>query len=208
MSATITTGYAGFDPSISSGYISNGELLAWLSQVTGNKWDEMRELMMATNSRHEVMADLEDLRTAYDQAAEDKNLNPIVPKLKELITKYEGTPYEGAIRELAQPRLVAAEAVLETYREKEDLEARGADAGAVESKHREADNRNNGFVDQLDTMGKEAERMGGQLGRDDQMTMIRIQELKDNIGQQVSLTSTMIKSDDETKSAIIMNMKG
>ncbi len=208
MSATITAGYAGFDPSIGSGYISNGELLAWLSQVTGDKWDEMRELMMATNSRHEVMADLENLRTAYDQAAEDKNLNPLVPKLKELITKYEGTPYESAITEIAQPRLDAAEAVLETYREKEALEDGGADTDTGECKHREADNRNNGFVDQLDTMGKEAERMGDQLGRDDQMTMIRIQELKDNISQAVSLTSNMVKADDEAKSAIIMNIKG
>ncbi|MDQ2646798.1 MAG: hypothetical protein M3020_23545 [Myxococcota bacterium] len=194
MSATISPGYAGFDPSISHGYISNGELLAWLSQVSGDKWDEMRDLMMATNARHEVMEDLENLRSAYDQAAEDKNLNPLVPKLQELITKYEGTPYESAIKDLAQPRLDAANAVLETYRE--------------QGESREANNRNDGFVDQLDTMGKEAERMGDQLGRDDQMTMIRIQELKDGISQQVSLTSTMIKSDDEAKSAIIMNMKG
>ncbi len=207
MSATITAGYAGFEPSIGGGYISNGELLAWLSQVTGNKWDEMRELMMSTDLRHDVMKDLENLRSAYENAGEDKDTSELRQILTELTEKYKGTPYEKVIHDVAQSRLDAISAVDKAYALSEALDKAGYKA-AARSAEDKADDLNNNFVSQLDTMEKELERLCNQLGRDDQMTMIRIQELKDNISQAVSLTSNMVRADDEAKSAVIMNIKG
>jgi hypothetical protein len=152
------------------------------------------------------MADLEDLRSAFEKTGEKKETGIANEKLQELVAKYEGTPYEDAINQLAGPLLKDYSELNAAYGEY----YAAADAGAEDahSKKKVADKLNNEFVDKLDTAGKEVERLGDQFGRDDQMTMIRIQELKDGISQQVSLTSTMIKSDDEAKSAIIMNMKG
>jgi molybdopterin converting factor small subunit len=206
MSATITAGYPSFDPSIGSGYISNGELLAWLSEVTGDKWDEMRELMMSTDARHEVMDDLNKLRTAYQKAGEDKDTSKLGEVLQELKDKYAGTQYETAINELVDEPLRAVQAVYNAYDELKALQDAGTED--TSSQQRTADNLNNGFVDQLDTMGDGAERMVDKLGKDDQMTLISIQDLQSNITQQVSLASNLIKSDDQAKSAIIMNLKG
>ena len=199
MSATISPGYADpwasvgyFDPGAGSGYISNSELLGWLAQVTGNKWAQLREEMMSTEDRHELMEDLGNLKAAYDKAHDTKNNNPLGPVLLELKEKYRGTQYEESINSLVDGPLLEANKVYAAYKQNEDF----------------GDDWNDKLVGQLESWSDEIQDKIDGIGRRDQLANIRMQELQANVSQQVTLASNLLEADDKSKSAIIMNMKG
>jgi hypothetical protein len=199
MSATTSAGYAApwasvgyFDPSAGSGYISNGELLGWLAEVTGNKWGQLREEMMSTEDRHELMEDLGDLKAAYDKAQDTKNNGDLGRILAELKDKYRGTQYEESINSLVDGPLVEVNRVFAGYKQSEDV----------------GDDRNDALVAQLDSWSTDIQSKIDGIGRRDQLANIRMQELQGNISNQVTLASNLIEADDKSKSAIIMNMKG
>src|SRR5690606_8159221 len=58
---------AGFDPSAGSGYISSGELLAWLALTTGNTYDDMRWHMMGTEQRRDLTNMLTQLKSLLQE---------------------------------------------------------------------------------------------------------------------------------------------
>jgi hypothetical protein len=199
MSATISAGYADpwasvgyFDPGAGSGYISNSELLGWLAQVTGNKWAQLREEMMSTEDRHELMEDLGNLKAAYDKAEDTKNNSDLGRVLNELKEKYRGTQYEGSINSLADGPLIEVNKVFAAYKQTEDI----------------GDEQNDKLVGQLKSWSDEVQSKIDGIGRRDQLANIRMQELQGNISNQVTLASNLIEADDKSKSAIIMNMKG
>jgi hypothetical protein len=199
MSATTAAGYADpwasvgyFDPAAGSGYISTGELLGWLAEVTGNKWGQLREEMMSTEDRHELMEDLGNLKAAYDKAQDTKNNGDLGRILAELKEKYRGSQYEDSINSLVDGPLVEVNRVFAGYKQSEDV----------------GDDLNDKLVAQLDSWSTDVQSKVDGIGRRDQLANIRMQELQANISQDVTLASNLIEADDKSKSAIIMNLKG
>lgn len=203
-----------FDPSSGSGYISNGELLAWLSNVTGDKWGELRKEMMSTDARHELMEDLGNLKTEFDKAADTKDTSTLGQTLADLKAKYAGTSDEAKINALVDSLIPVVAEKDQAYANVKTVTVSNTDADGnttytqVEGGRDYADKLNNKLVGQLDTWADDIQTKIDRLGRDDQLALIRIQELQSNISQQVSLASNLIKSDDQAKSAVIMNIKG
>jgi len=193
-----------FDPSSGSGYISNGELLAWLANVTGDKWGELRGEMMNTDARHELMEDLGHLKTEFDKAADTQDVSTLRQTVADLQAKYEGTSEQAKVDELCKGFLTEidkTEAAGARFEDAEGpFESTDAAADAAAQKAR--------LLGQLETWADDVQNKVDRLGRDDQLGLIRIQELQSNISQNVSMTSNLIKTDDQAKTAIIMNMKG
>jgi hypothetical protein len=203
-----------FDPSGGSGYISNGELLAWLANVTGDKWGELREEMMTTDARHELIEDLGNLKTEFDKAADTKDTSTLDQTIADLKAKYAGTSDEAKINALVDGFLPEIEKTQRAYDDVVEITGTTTDAdGNVQTTHTqrgkaEADKQNDKLVGQLETWSDDVQNKIDRLGSDDQLALIRIQELQSNISQQVSLGSNLIKEDDQAKSSVIMNIKG
>jgi phage-related protein len=203
-----------FDPSGGSGYISNGELLAWLANVTGDKWGELREEMMTTDARHELMEDLGNLKTEFDKAADTKNTSTLGETIADLKAKYAGTNDEAKIDALVADLEPVVARVDQAYDQVKTVTNTTYDAdGNARTETFKigedyADDLNDDLIGQLETWSDDVQNKVDRLGRDDQLALIRIQELQSNISQQVSLASNLIKSDDQAKSAVIMNIKG
>ncbi len=203
-----------FDPSVGTGYIANEEMLAWLANVTGDKWGDLRQEMMSTDARHELMEDLGNLKTEFDKAADTKNTSTLGQTLTDLQAKYAGTSDEAKVNALVDTLLPVVAETDQAYANVRTVTVSNTDTDGnttyseVEEGRDYADDLNNKLVGQLETWSDDVGRKIDVLGRDDQLALIRIQELQSNISQQVSLTSNLIKSDDQAKSSIIMNIKG
>ena len=62
-----------FDPSAQSGYMTSGEIMAWLAVVGGNTYDEMRRQMVGTEQRRELQKDLTSLKALVEEAKTTKD---------------------------------------------------------------------------------------------------------------------------------------
>ncbi|MFO7177208.1 MAG: hypothetical protein DIU78_000785 [Pseudomonadota bacterium] len=176
------TNTAGFDPSAGSGYISSGELLAWLALTTGNTYDDMRWHMMGTEARRDLTKMLTELKSLLQRAKEDGAVAGDVHAKAQAILDQFGSGTRGLLDPGTEGMLgniagVAEESRVDTYMQSSESWITHLD-GTITS-----------------------------LGTSDQLALIKIQELNGQISQATQLASNMIAAQDQTLNATIMNIK-
>ncbi|HLV66329.1 MAG TPA: hypothetical protein VKY73_10985 [Polyangiaceae bacterium] len=176
------TNTAGFDPSAGSGYISSGELLAWLSLTTGNTYDDMRWHMMGTEGRRDLTKMLTELKALLQRAKEDGGVAGDVHAKAQAILDQFG----GSGRALLDP---GTESML-------------SDIVGVEE-----ESRADGYKQSSESWITHLDGSITSLGTSDQLALIKIQELNGQISQATQLASNMLAAQDQTLDATIMNIK-
>ena len=216
------SGVPEFQPGAGQGYISSGELLAWLAMVGGNTYDDMREQMMATEQRAALQEDLGHIKAVIEETQSTKDLAKLQGEIAAVMEKYEGTEFEERVNALFGERLKAFQAIDAAAT---DLGTAAQELGQVSSsdpedpnqqaamsKHDQArkayDNARSSIEGQLDSWKTDVESKLDKLGKDDQLALIRIQELNARINQATQTASNLLASQDQAKSAAIMNLKG
>ncbi len=205
---------AGFDPSAGSGYISSGELLAWLALTTGNTYDDMRWHMMGTEQRRDLTKMLTELKSLLQEVKENgEAADAIHAKAQELLDRF-GASAHGlldpgtralldeivAIDADVKRRQAEYEAELEKIAQSggRRMEAHAVSPPSLASVYRQA---SESWITHLDGSITS-------LGTSDQLALIKIQELNGQISQATQLASNMIATHDQTQTATIRNIKG
>lgn len=194
------------DPAAAGGYLSSGELLAWLATVGGNTYGEMRRQMVTTEQRKDLQEDLNSLKSVIEEVEGSKDLGKLEARVNELLTKYAGTEFETRVNALLGER----SALLAGAREA--IASRNAAAENSTGVGREgfedlADDVRNDFVGGLASWRTDIDAKVDALGTEEQLALIRIQELNSQVTQATQLASNILAAQDQAASAAIMNIK-
>jgi len=161
--------------------VTNEELLTWLAEKGGGIQDEMREAMDISNQRADVKLRLSQLRADLVGA----NTEGKWERLAEDMVKYADTlAGEHEYAEVARKLNAIAERTNE----------RLADDKEPSEKARQS------WMDALQAF---TDRMGTQ----DQMTMIRVQDLNSRNCQLSQLTSNLISASNQAVMSVVNNIK-
>lgn len=214
------SGVPEFNPGAGSGYISSGELMAWLSTVSGHTYDDMRKQMMTTDQRNQLQEDLGHLKSVIEKMENAPDSATLENEVRALKAKYEGTELQPRVDALLAERLKAFDAVDAAELKLEEAKQAAADMGAagesanhnagsivVDEAQRAVESAKAATLVDLDTWKSDLESKIDTLGKEDQLALIRIQELNSRITQATQTASNLLASNDQAKSAAIMNMK-
>jgi hypothetical protein len=209
-----------FDPAAQSGYITSGELMAWLAVVGGNTYDDMRQQMVGTEQRRELQKDLTSLKATIEEVKTTKDLDKLQAAMAECVAKYQGTPLEARVQEALGTRLATFAPLNEAKADKAD-----ADAETASSQHSigmggtahfldprlppeaRIQFESEKLIDQLDSWCTEIQGQVDDLGTQDQLALIKIQELNSQVTQATQLASNILAAQDQAASTAIMNIK-
>jgi hypothetical protein len=208
-----------FDPSAQSGYITSGELMAWLAVVGGNTYDDMRRQMVGTEQRRELQKDLTSLKSIIEEAQSTGDPDKLELAMKELVAKYEGTPFEARVTKALGTRLAAFEPINQAKADKQAEAAEPFHGPLSLSGHSTfaplagidpdvvIDFEKQKLIEQLDSWVTEIQGEVDDLGKEDQLALIKIQELNSQITQATQLASNILAAQDQAASTAIMNLK-
>jgi hypothetical protein len=203
-------------PSMPTGYISDGELIAWLEQKSEGQYSDLREVMKMSEDRGALMKDLSGLKADIDAGDPPEELLATIESIR---AEYKGTPFEAELDALLLPMEAAYVSCLSPEgREatKELIEGMGiplpelfGGGSTVEVDPATLDEL---ATDQASTHKTEfstkLESEIDQLGRIDQLELIKIQELMSDARQTAQLGSNILSSRDQTSNAIVGNIRG
>jgi hypothetical protein len=210
-------------------YISDSQIMVWLANQQDRVYGDLRDSMDLAETRASFSDALNDIKAHLDEANRSKDFGKVDGELQAFIDKYGSDPNFAetcdSVREVADKIHVDYENAknydvdhakyqkdLTAYLEAQakdagrmmmglprlagDLEEPQPPAAVVKSyKPEDVDTWKQLIDDKLDTSGK-----------NDQLTMIHIQELKATLDQGAQLGSSFISSGDKTSSAIINNI--
>ncbi|MFO7177209.1 MAG: hypothetical protein DIU78_000790 [Pseudomonadota bacterium] len=203
----------GFEPAAASGYISSGELLAWLALTTGNTYDDMRWHMMGTEARRDLTKMLTELKSLLQQVKETNGVaGDIHAKAQQILDRFGGSAYgvldPGTRALLDEIVAVDAEVKQEKAEHERQLEQ------ATQQGGRRMETHGSRHFDAATDYRKASEswitHLDGtitSLGTSDQLALIKIQELNGQISQATQLASNIIAAHDRALTATITNVK-
>jgi hypothetical protein len=191
--------------------------------VGRNTYDDMREQMMATEQRAQLQEDLGHIKSTIEEleaAHTPENFDKLEAELAALLEKYKGTPLEAKVNALFGERLEelkanrnARDAAHAAAAEVSTIDP--ADADASQAAGRRAKQAGDAYnhawqtlANQLESWRTDIEAKMDKLGTEDQLALIRIQELNSRITQATQTASNLMASHDQAQSAAIMNLKG
>jgi hypothetical protein len=191
-----------FDPSAQSGYMTSGEIMAWLATVGGNTYDQMRQQMVGTEQRRELQKDLTGLQSLIEETKTTKDLTKLQAHLEELAAKYSETPFARSMGEILGAH---SDEFVEVAQRAEDVsDAEGLQKLSAIIKLSDSSEK---FIGQLDSWSTGIQGEIDALGTQDQLALIKIQELNSQITQSTQLASNILAAQDQAASTAIMNMK-
>jgi hypothetical protein len=211
--------------SVSSAYISDGQLIAWLEQKSDEQYTSVRELMGLSEQRSDLMKDLSDLKAAINDGEPAAEL---LTKISALRQKYEDSPYAAEVDALLLPMEAAYVRLLPAEDQKSageivrgnilasNLSEEGKKALIIglEVIFDDSDDHE-GPVAELppastvnENFSSKLENEIDQLGRIDQLELIKLQELMSDARQTAQLGSNILSSRDQTGNAIVGNIRG
>ena len=162
------------------------------------------------------------LKATIEEVKSSKDVGKLETAMAELVAKYQGTPLEARVQEALGTRLAAfgaiheAEADLATVKEAakrggpplsvDDSQIPTSTTDVFYAECRVSAARKN-VIEQLDSWCTEIQGQADALGTQDQLALIRIQELNSQITQATQLASNILAARDQAASTAIMNMK-
>jgi len=204
-------------PTGPSGYMSDGEILAWLEAKSEEQYGDVRALMNNSNQRGELMKDLTDLKADLDGG---KSSDEIVAEMQELEAKYADTPYADELHSLLGPMEATLTPpglndVEQAERERLVVEIFDPDTDSDTVK---ADTDRLNDLNTKDTapsiapysqsFGTKIQSEIDGLSRLDQVGLVEIQSRIGDARQTAQLASDIIASNNQASNAIISNYRG
>ena len=205
-------------PTPTNAYITDGELMAWLGQKSAEQYGELRDIMNMSNQRGDLMKDLADLKADIDA---DKPDEAIVAEMDALSAKYAGTPYADELNGLSADmhgRLETDKAaraidvqITDTNNKLKDPSLSPGTREQLEAKKAKLEADLKAVQPQVgfkETFSPKLESLSDQLGRIDQLELIKIQETVSDAQQTDQLASNIIANRDQTSNGIVGNIRG
>jgi hypothetical protein len=212
---------------VGGNYISDGAIMAWLAEQQDRIYGDLKDSMDLAERRADFQSALTNVKAQLADANNTKDFSAVDKQLQDLMATYGSDPEFAEA--CAQLKPIAdrihgdLDYKINVYPEaKEKFDAAVADAQSrVDSGN--SGGRGGGLQNGAIHVAKPAEPtssyskedldnwtniVGGQVdnaGRNDQLTMIHIQELKATLDQGSQLASTFISSGDKTTSSILNN---
>jgi hypothetical protein len=200
--------------SMPTGYISDAELIAWLEQKSEEQYASLRDVMMTSEHRSDMMKDLSDLKSDIDAG---KPPDELLLKIGELRAKYKDSPYAAELDELLVPmeEVYAGSLTPEQKLELAEMISFGEAPPFFSDETKsmiftitEVQAEEIVMASHKDEFSSRLESEIDQLGRTDQLELIKIQELMSDARQTSQLGSNIISSRDQSSIAIIGNIRG
>ena len=194
--------------SASTNYMSSSSIEAWMEQKTEDLYGSMRGAMDESNTRADAEAALNDIKAKMANAAKDgSDTADLQQEIKDTLDKYKDIP---AVVSVLTP--------LDT-----DLSARtaAAEAAAHQPVHLTYSGGRNPVVyqpatgdpepvklsqDDSDRYGKQISDVVDDLGKQDQLGLINIQEFNSQINQTKQIASALMDAADKAANAIISHI--
>jgi hypothetical protein len=211
-------------PSMPTSYISDGELIAWLEEKSEGEYSDLREVMKMSEDRGALMKELSELKADVDAGDPPEEL---LAKIESIRAEYKGTPFEAELDELLLPMEAtyvrclpadkqedAGELLLgnvmgsllsEETKEKLIFDLDPSDDAEAEREEAQKERTAGSYKEEFST---KLQSEIDQLGRIDQLELIKIQELISDARQTAQLGSNILSSRDQTSNAIVGNIRG
>lgn len=207
-------------------YISDGAIMAWLANQQDGIYDDLKASMDLAETRADFNDELTTIKAQLADANEQKDFSKVDGELQAFMTKYGSNPeFADTCAALAD----MAQKIHGDYENVKDYDVKYAqyeqDLAAYNKKVAEmpATTLSNSAVKlhkpeappepvrsySKESIDKWTKLIGDKVetsGKNDQLTMIHIQELKATLDQGSQLASTFISSGDKTSSSIIGNI--
>ncbi len=213
-------------------YISDGQIMAWLANQQDRIYGDLRDSMDLSESRAHFADDLNDIKAGLADANRTYDFGKVDAQLQAFMEKYGSDPdfaqtceaLQGVASQIHTNYEYAskghAEAMDKYHQDLRDYsDATTAQATQVAGPHglhnsaveravpqKPADAIVSYTKEQIDDWSKQIDGKLEVSSKNDQLTMIHIQELKATLDQGAQLGSTFISSGDKTSSSIINNI--
>lgn len=210
-------------------YISDGELMAWLANQQDRIYGELSASMDLAEERASATSDLTDIKLHLEQANTSRNFDQVNAELQAFLSNYGDAP---ELAELCETVGGIAARINADWSAREEGYAKACGAYYAERQSyddlvdRAAAGDAKAAVDLLErrmpveptppTLEYSPEdikswtnAIDGKIdvsGKNDQLTMIHIQELKATLDQSTQLGSTLISGSDKALDAVINNI--
>ncbi|HKY38757.1 MAG TPA: hypothetical protein VJN18_22600 [Polyangiaceae bacterium] len=215
---------------VGGNYISDGQIMAWLAIQQDRIYGDLKESMDLAESRADFASELVEIKAHLEEANRSKQFGAVDKELQAFLEKYGDSPEFADVCDSLEPMakrihgdweylqsgyadqykdyqartdtydaLLAGGEALELSPEDYKILAEGRpeepDAATKSYSDEDIKTWTNLIDDKLDASSK-----------NDQLTMIHIQELKATLDQGTQLASSFIASGDKTTSVIINNI--
>jgi hypothetical protein len=217
--------------SISGGggnYISDGNIMEWLATQQDRIYGDLRDSMQSSEARAQFSNDLNDIKAALHAANDSPNhdFTQVDQKMQAFMQTYDSDPEFAELCSGLEDMVnqVHADTAIQIEKARKQAEYQAwANTAAPQVDNAVALSAYTGRVEamrndlastppqlyQENTLRAWDELIGGKLdtlGKNDQLTMIHIQQLKATIDQSSQFGSQFIASGDKTSSSIINNI--
>jgi hypothetical protein len=201
-----------------SGYLTDGEIIAWLQGKSDDQYGALRDMMNTSNDRANMISGLTQLKSDIDSgAAPDK----ILKEMQDLQDTYGATPYGPELKLMLgdmSTRLEAATTGADTQAQIDAINQQLADPNLDDASRAGLEGSLSELQVQLqgeqgtdpykDEFSSKLQAEVDKLGRVDQLDLIKIQELMADGRQTQQLGSNIIASRDQASNAIVGNIRG
>lgn len=198
-------------------YISDGAIMAWLANQQDRVYGDLKESMDLANSRADFADELNDIKAGLADANRKSDFSKVDAQLQAFMDKYGSDPsfadtcadLKGIADQIHNDCEVSKahpEALAKYVQELADYGAALFAHRAVIAPTPPADPITSYDQTQIDDWSTQIEGKLDLSSKNDQLTMIHIQELKATLDQGAQLGSTFISSGDKTSSSIINNI--
>jgi hypothetical protein len=212
-------------------YISDGAIMTWLAKEQDRIYGELDQSMDLSDKRAKFSDDLNNIKAELQQANDSKNFTKVDADLQNFMKTYGSDPELGDYCKGLQGMFDRIHTDLQAQTTWDTTQAANADMASRYTQSSGAHAKSLGVYNSTatgkgqlfsppegprpeqhysdDDMKSWQDLISGKTdvtGKNDQLTMIHIQELKATLDQSSQLGSTFISSGDKTSSAIINNI--
>lgn len=197
---------------VQGNYMSDAAILAWVAHQQDMQYGQLEGLMDFETTRGEMLQDLAKLKSELRESGKKTdNIAQFDSDIQSFLKKY-GEVYEfedivGVVKQFAGgvADKVDQNDNLSTRLEAFNLNPPLLDDGSVDESQRPtgAEPFNH---DEIDGWSKSLDEIGDNASHNEQLAMIRINEIKSNIDHSADLASQLIKSSNDTSAAAIRNI--
>jgi len=211
-------------------YISDGDLMAWLATQQSRIYGDLRDEMDLSEARAQFTDKLNGIKSELAQANESKNFSKVDQELQQLMSDYGSDPrFSDACNDLKgmADQIHGGCQSWATYQK--DLEKYHADQAKFDAEAKQYELSDPAAYEAMmnsqnrptpptppaeqhysdgvmDGWKKLLEGKTDTASKNDQLTMIHIQQLKATLDQGSQLASQFISSDDKASNSIIHNI--
>lgn len=196
---------------IGSSYMSDAAILAWVNAQQNRLYDDLKATMSSQEERARMASDLADLKKDFEMATRDTTKFPAVSaKMEDFIERYGDNPDFAELVETVSEIKTAIDVRIAKgpLPEHQTTTNRGVSttatqqSGTSSSPPKYESFSKESIASWLDAIDKKLDASG----TNEQLGMIHINEVKSTIDQGTQVASQLIKSSNDSLSAVINNI--